>query len=113
VQGGNQIRPAQSGPVFSVDPLSGDLHMRYTARTRSIQWKDDALTREAVQCLEHTLSNSEDYVVHHRLGPGEGVISNNVLHSRTPFENGPAEDQQRLMYRARYYDRVNQTSVHS
>ena len=32
-------RPEQSGPVFSVDPEQGFLHMRYTARTRSIVWK--------------------------------------------------------------------------
>jgi hypothetical protein len=37
-------RPAQSGPVFSVD-VQGALHMRYTARTRSIAWKDDDATR--------------------------------------------------------------------
>ena len=37
-------RAAQTGPVFSIDPASGDLHMRYTARTRSIEWKQDATT---------------------------------------------------------------------
>ncbi len=36
-------RAAQSGPVFSVDPASGALHMRYTARTRSVEWKADSL----------------------------------------------------------------------
>jgi hypothetical protein len=51
-------RAAQSGPVFSVDPLSGKLHMRYTARTRSVLWKDNAITRDAVafwnNCWEAT-----------------------------------------------------------
>ena len=37
-------RPDETGPVFSVHPESGDLHMRYTARTRSIAWKQDAAT---------------------------------------------------------------------
>ncbi|TXT38108.1 MAG: hypothetical protein FD135_3066 [Comamonadaceae bacterium] len=34
-------RPEQTGPVFSVDAQSGELHMRYTARTRSIVWKNN------------------------------------------------------------------------
>jgi hypothetical protein len=29
-------RAEQTGPVFSVDAASGALHMRYTARTRSV-----------------------------------------------------------------------------
>ena len=44
-------RDTQTGPVFSVD-ATGALHMRYTARTRSIAWKDDAATRAAVAALE-------------------------------------------------------------
>ncbi|MFA7299302.1 MAG: TauD/TfdA family dioxygenase, partial [Sideroxydans sp.] len=44
------VRAAQSGPVFSLD-ASGNLHMRYTARTRSIEWKQDAATQEAVAAL--------------------------------------------------------------
>ena len=35
-------RSAVTGPVFSVSPRDGTLHMRYTARTRSIHWKRDA-----------------------------------------------------------------------
>ena len=34
---GAELRPAQTGPVFSRD--DGALHMRYTARTRSIEWR--------------------------------------------------------------------------
>ena len=34
---GGIVRPAESGPVFHVDPGTGALHMRYTARTRSIE----------------------------------------------------------------------------
>jgi hypothetical protein len=33
-----------------------------------------------------------------------GLISNNVLHTRTPFTDSPRH--QRLIYRARYYQRV-------
>lgn len=106
VQDGKEIRPMQTGPVFSINPTDGNLHMRYTARTRSIHWKDDALTRQAVKCLEEVLTTASDYIVTLRLNRGEGVISNNVLHTRAAFKDGGDIQQQRLMYRARFYDRI-------
>ena len=51
-------RPAQSGPVFSVDAASGALHMRYTARTRSIEWNPDPAVRAAVAALERLLATA-------------------------------------------------------
>lgn len=111
VHDGKEIRPTQTGPVFSIDPGNGNLHMRYTARTRSIQWKDDALTRQAVECLEEVLTTASDYIVTLRLNRGEGVISNNVLHTRSAFKDGNEKQQQRLMYRARFYDRIGNTDV--
>jgi alpha-ketoglutarate-dependent taurine dioxygenase len=106
IEDGVEIRPAQSGPVFSVDDSSGRLHMRYTARTRSIVWKQDPMTQAAVKMLEALLAADLPYIFRHRLEPGQGVICNNVLHTRTAFENGADAAQQRLVYRARYYDRV-------
>ena len=41
---GEVIRPDRYGPVFSVSD-AGDLHMRYTARTRSIVWKQRGANR--------------------------------------------------------------------
>ena len=61
-------RAAQTGPVFSVDPASGELHMRYTARTRSIVWKQDATTLAAVAALEKLLAS--DLPPHPRLETG-------------------------------------------
>ncbi|HEC20262.1 MAG TPA: taurine catabolism dioxygenase TauD [Gammaproteobacteria bacterium] len=106
IENGVEIRPAQSGPVFSVDAASGRLHMRYTARTRSIVWKDDADTRAAVSALEALLAGESPYVFHTRLAAGEGIISNNVLHTRTAFEDEQQAGQGRLIYRARFYDHV-------
>ena len=105
---GGEIRPAQTGPVFSVEPESGDLHMRYTARTRSIEWKGDALTREAVEYLQTILADNE-YVIRHRMEPGQGLVCNNVLHNRTAFRNDASAGKSRLVYRARYYDRIADT----
>lgn len=97
-------RPAQPGPVFAVDPQDGALHMRYTARTRSIEWKADAATRAAVQALEALLAGGAPGILRARLGPGMGLVSHNVLHDRSGFDDDPA--QPRLLYRARYLDRV-------
>jgi len=100
-------RPAQSGPVFSVltgpdgDPA---LHMRYTARTRSIAWKDDADTRAAVAFLEQLLSSDAPWIFRLQLLPGMGLVCNNVPHERSGFNDDP--QRPRLLYRARYLDRV-------
>jgi alpha-ketoglutarate-dependent taurine dioxygenase len=104
MEGERVERAAQSGPVFSVD-ANGFLHMRYTARSVSIEWKQDAATQAALASLELILVESSDYVFTGRLEPGMGLISNNVLHTRTSFTDSP--QHKRLIYRARYYERVN------
>lgn len=96
-------RAAQSGPVFSVG-ADGGLHMRYTARTRSIEWKDDAATRAAKACLASLLGGGSPHRLQLRLEAGMGLVSNNVLHDRAAFVDSPAAP--RLLYRARYHDRV-------
>ncbi|MEO8506315.1 MAG: TauD/TfdA family dioxygenase [Betaproteobacteria bacterium] len=98
------IRPAETGPVFSVDPESGALHMRYTARTRSIEWKADGAVRDAVDCLGQILAGPSPYIHRVTLGPGMGLLCNNVLHDRTGFVDDPGHP--RLIYRARYWDRI-------
>ena len=97
-------RAAQAGPVFIIDPYTHDLNMRYTARTRSIVWHDDPLTRAAVKALEELLASDSPHIHHARLESGMGVLCNNVLHDRTAFVDG--SDHQRLLYRARYHDRI-------
>jgi len=98
------VRAAETGPVFSVDPDSGVLHMRYTARTRSIEWKDDKAVRDAVAGLERILAGASPCIHRVTLQPGMGLLCNNVLHDRSAFTDGPARP--RLIFRARYYDRI-------
>ncbi|HSO99915.1 MAG TPA: TauD/TfdA family dioxygenase [Thioalkalivibrio sp.] len=105
VENGVTLRPAQSGPVFSVDD-AGHLHLRYTARERNVQWRDDPLTRQAAAAIRDLLASDLPGLLHCRLAPGEGIICNNVLHSRTGFRDDPESGRQRLVYRARYLDRV-------
>lgn len=106
VQAGEEVRSACTGPVFAVDDTTASLHMRYSARRQYIRWKTDAATQAAVRFLENLLSGSNRYVFRHRLEAGQGIICNNVLHSRTAFMNDPASHSERLLYRARYYDRI-------
>ncbi len=97
-------RPAQAGPVFAVDAADGALHMRYTARTRSIEWKADRATSAAVAFLRQLLASADAPRFTLRLEPGMGIVCNNVLHDRSAFEDDPL--QPRLLYRARFLDRV-------
>jgi alpha-ketoglutarate-dependent taurine dioxygenase len=96
-------RAAQPGPVFSMND-DGTLHMRYTARTVSIAWKDDAATAAARAALERILATPTPWTLRGRLEPGMGLVCNNVLHDRSGFAE--TADKRRLLYRARYYERV-------
>jgi len=95
-------RAAQAGPVFSFE--HGVLHMRYTARTRSIVWRADAVTQAAVERLREILDSDSPYVFRLRLSSGQGLVCNNVLHDRSAFADAPGAG--RLVYRARYSDRI-------
>lgn len=99
-------RPEETGPVFAILP-GGQLHMRYTARTRSIAWKQDDATQAAVAAIEKILGQDLPWKFQHKLEAGMGLLCNNVLHDRTGFVDSP--EHKRIMYRARYYDRISQT----
>lgn len=101
-------RPAQSGPVFYLRP-DGGLQMRYTARTRSIAWKEDATTRAAVAFVDQLLASDASWIFRLLLQPGMGIVANNVPHERTGFTDDPR--QPRLLYRARYLDHVHDERV--
>ncbi len=103
---GEVARAEETGPVFSIT-AEGELHMRFTERKRNILWKDDALTLEAVAYLKELLASDSPYIFRGRLEPGMGLISNNVLHDRAAFSDDG--EHKRLLYRARYYDRVEGT----
>lgn len=100
VEPSGRVRPTNVGPVFYVDPRSGALGMRYTARTRSIAWRDDPATRDAADALARILA-TDPLVLRARLRPGWGLICNNVLHDRTGFTT--RQNAGRLLYRIRYH----------
>lgn len=94
-------RPDSIGPVFSV--ANGNLHMRYTARKTNIHWKEDSLW--AVEILQQAIDGGSEYYFSATLENGQGILTNNSLHRRGAFQDTPHSN--RLMYRARYYDRIS------
>ncbi|MBR9972422.1 TauD/TfdA family dioxygenase [Magnetospirillum sulfuroxidans] len=93
-------RPAMTGPVFFVD--QGELSMRYTARSRSIEWHPEA--RAAALAIRAILDGDSPDIFTGSLESGWGLLCNNVLHTRERFVDDPARS--RLLYRARYHDRI-------
>lgn len=95
-------RADEPGPAFAVE--DGQLHLRYTARTKSIAWKDDAETHAAVAALETHLASQPLGHFTVKLEPGMGLLCDNVLHTRSGFTDRP--EHRRLLYRARYHDHL-------
>ncbi len=103
VMDGVEIRPEIHGPVFSV-AADGRLQMRFTDRAKNIRWKSDPLSAGAVKYLKGILQEFGPGLFHAKLERGQGLLSNNVLHDRSGFRNDP--ENPRLLYRARYYERI-------
>ncbi len=106
-EGDYTAREDRTGPVFSVDRATGNLHMRYTVRRHHVQWKDDPGTHAAVEYLTHIIAGDSPYHYRGLLESGMGLLSNNVLHDRAGFQDSPTN--RRLLYRTRYYDRISGT----
>ncbi len=115
---GRTIRPEQTGPVFSLTD-QGQLHMRYTARKRNIIWDNSNATTEALDYLHNLLNTSvsdkserppgSEFIVNRKLKAGEGIISRNILHCRSAYEDDSStktSTDQRLLFRGRFYDEL-------
>jgi len=103
---GETIRPEQTGPVFSYTD-DGRIHMRYSARLRNIIWREDETTQQAATFLRKVWESDSPYILSYKLNAGEGLISNNVLHARTTFNDYDDANKKRLLFRGRYFDAVN------
>ena len=106
VLNGEVIRPAQTGPVFSISQ-TGRLHMRYSARQRNVEWRNDAMTQAAADFLLSLWEQETPYHLHYTLQAGEGLVCNNVLHCRSAFVDAIEPERKRLLYRGRYLDRIH------
>ncbi len=101
VKDGVIIRPDRSGPVFSVWG-NDSLHMRYTERAQNIIWNSDPAALVAIRVLEDLLHSNDPAIFRLTLQPGWGLISNNVLHDRSGFNDD--KNAPRLLYRLRYFE---------
>jgi hypothetical protein len=106
---GTIARAEESGYVFGINSQTGDLHMRYTERLHNVIWKNDDVAMEALAYLKNILYSDNQYIFRGRLESGMGLICNNVLHDRQAFSD--SKDKKRLIYRARYFNRLAETSI--
>lgn len=102
------LRPASVGPVFFADEVSGRLQMRFTARARSIEWRQDATTQKATQWLNDWLQSDDPLIRNIRLDPGQGIVCNNILHNRTGFGDGTGAESTRVILRVRFHERLRE-----
>ena len=65
------------------------------------------MTQAAVEALNEFMDSSSPYIYRATLQPGQGLISNNVLHDRSGFDDDGAHARQ--LYRLRYYQRMTDT----
>ena len=105
VQGNRVIRSEESGPVFSLQPGTCELNMRYTSRPYNIVWKSDRQSVNALNLVREILMDS-DAVTEVRLEEQQGIVCSNILHGRRPFWDN-TDKPPRLVYRARYYDPID------
>ena len=88
VQDNQVVRAEESGPVFSLQPRSCALNMRYTSRPHNIVWKSDKCSQRALNLVREILMQGEA-MIEIRLHAGQGIICNNILHGRQAFQDDP------------------------
>ncbi|MHB1353071.1 MAG: TauD/TfdA family dioxygenase [Thiobacillus sp.] len=96
----------RGGKVFWTNPY-GPLCHRFSFRKTDMAWSEDSDVAAARQVLESLISDESAQVIEGRLESGMGLISNNVLHTRERLVDSDDAAHKRLLFRARFYDRVN------
>jgi hypothetical protein len=94
------------GKVFWINP-DGYLCHRFSFRKMDMAWSEDSDVRAARDELESLMLNESEYVIEGRLESGLGLVSNNVLHTREKLVDSEDPSNKRLLFRTRFYDRVN------
>ncbi len=94
------------GKVFWVNQ-NGHLCHRFSFRKMDMAWSEDGEVIAARDTLESLMLEESEYVIEGRLESGMGLISNNVLHTREKLIDSDDASKKRLLFRTRFYDRVN------
>jgi hypothetical protein len=94
-----------TGPVLA-EIAPNQFHVRFSALP-TFQWKPDFFLLKVVREIMQFLSDIDHnpFIVGGKLEKGAGVVCNNVLHYRKPYDNHST----RIIHRVRYYDRIPNT----
>jgi len=79
--------------------------MRYTARSRQVQWQRSRRVAEAAAAITQLLEELADFCFELKLEAGQGIICNNVLHNRSAYRDGKGPGSRllrRRLLRCRY-----------
>lgn len=101
-----EIAENLGGKVFWTT-AQGNLCHRFSFRKTDMAWSEEPDVQAARAVLEALIENESDHVLEGRLEAGLGLVSNNVLHTREKLVDSEDAEQKRLLFRARFYDRVN------
>lgn len=96
----------RGGKVFWTN-ADGHLCHRFSFRKTDMAWSGDSDVAAAGHVLESLISDESAHAIEGRLESGMGLISNNVLHTRERLVDSDDAAKKRLLFRARFYDRVN------
>ena len=101
-----EVNDHLGGKVFWTNP-DGHLCHRFSFRKMDMAWAGDSDVKAARDVLESMMLNDLEHVIEGRLESGLGLISNNVEHTREKLVDSEDPSQKRLLFRTRFYDRVN------
>lgn len=101
-----EIDMTRGGKAFWTN-AAGYLCHRFSFRKMDMAWSGDSDVAAARSVLESLISGEAANVIEGRLESGMGLISNNVLHTREKLVDSDDAAKKRLLFRARFYDRVN------
>lgn len=101
-----EVDPHRGGKVFWTN-ADGHLCHRFSFRKTDMAWSEESDVAAAREALESLISDESAPVIEGRLESGMGLISNNVLHTRERLVDSDDAAKKRLLFRARFYDRVN------
>ena len=96
----------RGGKVFWTN-AGGHLCHRFSFRKTDMAWSGDSDVAAAGRVLGSLISDESAHAIEGRLESGMGLISNNVLHTREKLVDSDDAAKKRLLFRARFYDRVN------
>jgi hypothetical protein len=100
-----EIATDRGGKVFWTN-ADGHLRHRFSFRKTDMAWSEQSDVGAARKVLESLIADESAHVIEGRLESGMGLISNNVLHTRERLVDSDDATKKRLLFRARFYDRV-------